>query len=162
MSIRRKWLLRGVRWNTVELMDKKKLRTVQEGRLVNASGEIRVRQEGDAYTITGKYDGADANRGPKELSIETSWPGFDTLWSRVDGQYVSKFCYTVGRDGYVMVLNVYRRKHNGLLTLEVEFSDEASARRFRPPRWAVAKREITGDERYEDENLIFSGIPQEK
>jgi len=58
----------------------------------------------------------------------------------------------VGRDG-----TVYAGDLDGLLTAEVEFPDEASARAFVAPEWLG--RDVTDDPRYGNRVLAVDGIP---
>ena len=54
----------------------------------------------------------------------------------------------------------YQAELPGLLLVEVEFPDEASARAFTPPAWFG--REVTGDPRYQNSSLSRFGLPGEE
>jgi adenylate cyclase len=47
---------------------------------------------------------------------------------------------------------------DGLVLLEIEFSDETEAESFDPPAWFG--REVTGDEAYLNESLATKGRPE--
>ncbi len=54
-------------------------------------------------------------------------------------------------------VDVYAGDLEGLLTAEVEFPDEATAREFSAPEWLG--RDVTDDERYANRALAVNGIP---
>jgi CYTH domain-containing protein len=75
-----------------------------------------------------------------------------------EGRRAFKVRYKVRCGKRTVEVDVYRGPLEGLVTAEVEFPDEESAREFRPPDWLG--REVTGDERYKNESLARYGAPE--
>ena len=116
---------------------------IRQGYLAITEGgtEVRVRKEGRRHLLTIK-EGHSQNRGQVEAEISPAQ--FASLWPLTRGRRIRKLLYEVPYDGRVIQVDLYRRKLNGLVTAEVEFSDEDAASRFHAPDWLG--REVTGDE----------------
>jgi len=67
-------------------------------------------------------------------------------------------------DGLEYGVDIYKAPFEGLLVLEVEFSDKKAYEDFvLPPRIAsVVEREVTEDEVYKNKNLALFGLPSEE
>jgi CYTH domain-containing protein len=130
---------------------------IRQGYLaVNADGtEARVRKEGRNHFLTVK-----SGHGESRAEIEVPIDGevFDRLWPLTRGRRVRKVRYRVPHDGHTVEIDVYRRKLDGLITAEVEFDSGEAAHAFQPPPWLG--EEVTGDERFCNQNLARDGIPQ--
>jgi adenylate cyclase len=125
---------------------------------ITDDAEVRVRrhggEDGDARLTIKSAPGL--RRIEEELPLEPD--AFARLWALTEGRRVVKTRH--GRevaDGVVLELDVYGGALEGLATLEVEFSDEAAARRWTPPAWAG--REVTGDPAYANQALAVRGCP---
>ena len=94
-------------------------------------------------------------RGEEEFAIEPD--RFERLWPLTDGRRVVKTRHEVALGDLVAEVDVYEGDLDGLLTAEVEFPDEASARAFVAPAWLG--RDVTDDKRYGNRVLAVEGIP---
>jgi CYTH domain-containing protein len=117
-----------------------------------AGAEVRVRRKGDKHTLTVK-SGAGLVRGEEEIAL--SGEDFERLWALTEGRRVIKTRHDVALGDLVAEVDVYEGALDGLLTAEVEFPDEASARAFVAPEWLG--RDVTGDKRYANQALAVSG-----
>jgi len=118
--------------------------------------ELRVREEGtDCFLTFKKGQGEDR----LEAEIPISREKFADFWPLTRGQRVRKQRYRVPCGDHTAEVDVYRRKLRGLITAEVEFPNQEAASAFHPPDWLGL--EITGDERYANQNLARHGIPEE-
>jgi adenylate cyclase len=133
-------------------------RKIRQGYLAVTEGgtEVRVREEGKRHFLTIK-EGHGENRGEEEVAINDSQ--FASLWPLTKGKRLKKIRYEVPHDGRTVEVDVYRGKLRGLTTAEVEFPDEGASHDFRPPEWLG--REITGDDRYSNQDLARHGRPHE-
>lgn len=131
---------------------------IRQGYIAVTDGgtEVRVREEGKCHFLTIK-EGRGENRGQEEVEIKDSQ--FAALWPLTRGQRLKKIRYEVPHGGRIVEVDVYRGKLKGLTTAEVEFPDEGTSHDFRPPEWLG--REITGDERYSNQDLARYGRPSE-
>jgi len=123
--------------------------------ITGAGTEVRIRKEARRHLLTVK-DGHGESRG--EVEIEITPAQFASLWPLTKGRRLRKVRYDVPHEGLTVQVDVYRRRHKGLLTAEVEFPDEEAAGRFQAPAWLG--REVTGDEHYSNRNLARHGLPQ--
>ena len=97
-----------------------------------AGAEVRVRRKGGKTLMTVKT-GIGLVRGEEEFAIDPE--RFDRLWALTDGSRVIKTRHEVPLGDLVAEVDVYAGDRDGLLTSEVEFPDEASARAFVAPPW---------------------------
>jgi adenylate cyclase len=52
---------------------------------------------------------------------------------------------------FLIEIDIYRRKHKGLVVAEVEFPNRTACRKFMAPAWFG--REVTGNKRYSNVRL---------
>ncbi len=118
-----------------------------------AGAEVRLRRKGDTLTLTVK-SGAGLVRGEEEIALSAG--DFDRLWPLTEGRRVLKTRHEVplGSD-LIAEVDVYEGALQGLLTAEIEFPDETSAREFVAPEWLG--RDVTGDKRYANQALAVNG-----
>jgi adenylate cyclase len=132
---------------------------IEQGYLALATSdggaEVRLRRKGDELLLTIK-GGTGKVRAEEELELDRE--RFDSLWPLTAGRRVSKRRHLIGLDRLTVELDVYEGELEGLVVAEIEFSDEAQADGFEPPPWLG--RELTGDQRYLNERLATSGIPE--
>jgi CYTH domain-containing protein len=119
-----------------------------------AGAEVRLRRKG-AKTLMTVKTGIGLVRGEEEFAIEPE--RFERLWAMTAGRRVVKTRHEVPLGDLVAEVDVYAGDLDGLLTAEVEFPDEASARAFVAPEWLG--RDVTDDPRYGNRVLAVEGIP---
>ena len=129
---------------------------VKQGYVFAAPGELRVRQKGDKYYQTVKSDGGESRN---EFEIEIDKWVFDLMWQQVGDLTVEKTRYTSERSGLTYEVDQYHGALDGLVTLEIEFPDQAAADAFELPAWAVGAKDVTEDSRYKNKNLAKWGVP---
>ena len=129
---------------------------IRQGYLaVTADGtEVRLRQRGECFFQTVK-SGKGLQR--TEAEIELGAAQFETLWSMVLGQKISKTRYRIPHGDLTIELDIFRGDLTGLLVAEVEFTNKQRAEAFIPPDWFG--EEVTDDERYKNKNLALKGPP---
>ncbi|WP_328685893.1 CYTH domain-containing protein [Streptomyces sp. NBC_01261] len=129
---------------------------VEQGYLVRADGaHVRIRKSGGAHTLTVKK-GRGLTR--QEFEIDISTDDFDLLWPATEGARVTKTRRLVPlSDGRTACVDEFAAQLAGLVMVEVEFSTEDEARRFRPPAWFGT--EVTEDVRYSNSVLVTAGRP---
>src|SRR3954452_12508390 len=117
--------------------------------------EVRVRRKADKTLMTVKT-GIGLMRGEEEWPLERE--RFDRLWALTDGRRVVKTRHEVplGQD-LIAEVDVFEGHLDGLVTAEVEFPDEATARASAAPAWLG--RDVTDDPRYGNRVLAVAGIP---
>jgi adenylate cyclase len=154
VEIERKFLVRALpedleRWTATRL---------EQGYVaITDDAEVRVRRRAGADTATLTIKSAPGlARVEEELDIDAR--RFAGLWPLTAGRRLVKTRHTrEAAPGVVYELDVYEGDLEGLLTLEVEFGDEAAAGAFEPPAWAGD--ELTGDRRYANQTLALEGRP---
>jgi CYTH domain-containing protein len=124
---------------------------IAQGYLAIASDgvEVRIRRRGDATTLTVK-SGPAMVRVEEEIPIEPE--RFAALWALTEGRRLDKVRHFLPLgDSLTVELDVYGGDLAGLVTAEIEFPDEATARAFSPPPWLG--EEVTGDAAYANQRL---------
>jgi CYTH domain-containing protein len=102
--------------------------------------------------------GSGLSRTEVELPVDPS--DADSLWAHTEGRRLEKTRHRVlVADGTTAEVDVFGGALAGLCVVEVEFTDEASARAFTPPPWFA--RELTGDHRWSNASLACSGVPSD-
>ena len=126
---------------------------------LSTSPTVRVRREGEAYVLTYKGSGLLKR---EEYNLPLTAESFAHLLEKCDGLRLEKTRYRISLSGTELTaeLDVFHGTLAGLLLVEVEFPDEASARAFTPPAWFG--REVTGDPRYQNSSLSRFGLPKEE
>jgi adenylate cyclase len=128
---------------------------IEQGYLaVGAEGEVRLRRKGSRTLLTVKR-GSGLSRG--EAEVEVSAEQFEALWPLTEGRRLRKRRHLLPHDGLEIEIDVYEGELEGLTVAEVEFASEEEARAFQPPAWLGD--EVTGDERFLNENLAVNGVP---
>jgi adenylate cyclase len=133
-----------------------KVLVVRQGYLARGdSEEVRIRQEGDEYSLTVKKGGGLERL---EFGIVIDAARFDALWPATDGARVVKARRLVPLEAsYVACVDEFGGRLAGLITVEVEFGTREEAHAFVPPRWFGP--EVTGDRRYANGVLSSQGVP---
>jgi CYTH domain-containing protein len=151
MEIERKWVLDAP---PSGLEDHRSQRFEQGYLAIDPAGaEVRVRRKDGAKSVMTVKAGIGLVRGEEEWEIAN----FDALWPLTAGRQVLKTRYFIPLGEHTVELDVYEGDLDGLVTAEVEFPDEASARAFEAPAWLG--RDVTDDKRYGNRVLAVDGIP---
>ena len=151
MEIERKWVLDAP---PSGLEDHRSQRFEQGYLAIDPAGaEVRVRRKDGVKSVMTVKTGIGLVRGEEEWEIAN----FDALWPLTAGRQVLKTRYFIPLGRHTVELDVYEGDLNGLVTAEVEFPDEASARAFEAPAWLG--RDVTEDKRYGNRVLAVDGIP---
>ncbi len=114
--------------------------------------EIRIRViDNDKYYLTFKNKG-DLMRD--ELEIELYKDQFDKLWEMTKGLRLYKKRSKILLDNFVIEIDEYEKKLNGLKIVEVEFDSIEQSEKFTPPHWFG--EEITYNDNYKNYNLALT------
>ncbi|MFQ6148373.1 CYTH domain-containing protein [Streptomyces seoulensis] len=129
---------------------------VRQGYLVRGDeSEVRIRQEGAAYSLTVKQ-GKGLERSEFEISIDAGQ--FETLWPATEGARVAKARRLVPLESArVACVDTFEGALAGLVTVEVEFGTVEEAHSFEPPGWFGT--EVTEDGRFANGVLSTQGAP---
>lgn len=88
-----------------------------------------------------------------EVNVPLSPENFENLWAMTVGRRLHKRRYYIPYRRLTIELDVFEDARSGLLLAEVEFRDEAGARRFTPPAWLGP--EVTKNPAYR--NSVLAG-----
>ena len=122
--------------------------------IISDNFELRIRKKDNEHFQTIKT-GEGLKRG--ETEIEITYDQFDKLWPLTEGKRVKKRRYEIEFESYLIELDIYKEKLEGLCTAEIEFISEEKSIKFKSPEWFG--KDITEDSRYKNKNLALSGIP---
>ena len=155
VEIERKFLVRKL---PKDLHKGKSTKIIQGYTAIAEDGtETRLRQRENAYSQTLK-SGKGLERQEVEAVLTESQ--FDTLWPLTKGKRVKKTRFDLPYKDWIIEVDVYEGRLEGLVTAEVEFKSLEDATSFTPPDWMG--REVTQDERYKNRNLALHGLPAAK
>jgi len=125
---------------------------------INENGnEVRLRQKGNKYFQTVKSEGEKIRF---ESEIEITEEQFNSLWEATKGKRIEKTRYEIPCENGIIELDIYRGDLDGLLSAEIEFSNEEDSNKFIIPEWLST--EVTNDKEYKNQNLALHGIPKRK
>ncbi len=140
-EIERKFLVKRLPENLAQYPNDE----IEQGYLAIADDgvQVRLRRKGAVRWLTYKR----GNRTSREeREIRLSAEQFDALWPATAGRRLTKVRYEVPSGEYMIEIDVYRGRHDGLVVAEVEFDDEKSCASFLPPDWLG--EEVSGKSRY--------------
>lgn len=120
-----------------------------------SGGEVRVRQKGDRFYLTVKSGGGLTRA---EYEVELTPEQYYGLLPASAERIVKKTRYEIPHNQYTIELDIYKERCNGLITAEIEFTDEEASGNFSPPEWFG--REITDDKQYKNQNLALFGLSE--
>lgn len=145
-EIERKFLIKRL---PLEILHSRRFRITQ-GYLANERGgrHVRLRKKAKTASLTFKAGSASSR---EEREVRLSPKQFATLWPATVGRRLHKMRYEVPWKNLVIEIDVYHGRNQGLIVAEVEFPNQASRRKFKPPGWFG--REITGEKRYSNVRL---------
>ena len=123
---------------------------IEQGYLALEEGiQVRLRKEGNVRWLTYKR-GNKSTREEREVRLTAEQ--FEALWPATAERRLSKIRYDVPYQKYIVEVDVYTGRHDGVIVAEVEFPDEKSCREFVPPDWFG--EEVTGHSRYS--NIVLA------
>ncbi len=116
---------------------------------------VRLRITAAAAVLTVKA-GAGLQRTEVEVPLRADEA--EQLWPHTAGRRIDKTRYHVPlADGHIAEVDRYHDALDGLVTIEVEFADVATAERFAPPAWFGT--EVTGRPEWSNAALARNGRP---
>ena len=118
---------------------------------------VRLREKGKKYYLTVK---SGFGKDRPEDEIELTQGQFDAIWGTTETKRVRKTRYEIPDPAGIIELDIYHDALEGLVTVEVEFRDDASSDDFVPPEWFG--EEVTDDESYKNHNLAIHGKPRSR
>lgn len=129
---------------------------MRQGYLTDGSAvAVRLRITAAAAVLTVK-----AGAGLQRTEVEVPLPADEAeqLWPHTAGRRIDKTRYHVPlADGHIAEVDRYHDALDGLVTIEVEFADVATAERFAPPAWFGT--EVTGRPEWSNAALARNGRP---
>jgi adenylate cyclase len=145
-EIERKFLLKRL----PEKLKQARRCVIAQGYLAAEPGgrHVRLRKKGKTASLTFKV-GRGAHREEREIKLSAKQ--FSALWPATVGRRLYKLRYEVPWKNFLIEIDIYRRKHKGLVVAEVEFPDRTACRKFKAPAWFG--REVTGNKRYSNVRL---------
>ncbi|MBQ6680172.1 MAG: CYTH domain-containing protein [Lachnospiraceae bacterium] len=111
---------------------------------------IRLRRSEDRYELTVKGAGLLAR---EELNLPLTEEQYEHLCTKKEGAPIRKRRYRIPCGEYMIELDVFHGKQEGLLLAEVEFPTLEEAEAFLPPEWFG--EEVTYDPRYQNVSLAY-------
>ena len=115
---------------------------------------VRVRREGETYTLTYKGEGLMER---EEYNLPLSAQAYRHLLSKADPGVITKERYRIPLGPDTVELDVFSPPLAPLVLAEVEFGSRAQADAFLPPMWFG--REVTCDPAYTNAALSQAGRP---
>ena len=145
-EIERKFLLKQL----PERLKQARRCVIAQGYLAAEPGgrHVRLRKKGKTASLTFKV-GRSAHREEREIVLSPKQ--FAALWPATVGRRLYKVRYEMPWKSFLIEIDIYRRKHKGLVVAEVEFPDRTACRKFKAPAWFG--REVTGNKRYSNVRL---------
>lgn len=126
---------------------------LRQGYLANEprGRHVRLRKKGKTMSLTFKVSRGRGGASREEHEIRLSSKQFETLWSATKGRRLRKTRYEIPWKKLKIEVDIYHGRNQGLIVAEVEFPNQTSRRKFKPPRWFG--REVTGEKRYSNVRL---------
>ena len=145
-EIERKFLVRQI----PEKLKHRRHYQIAQGYLASEPGgrHVRLRKKGKTASLTFKV-GRGAHREEREIKLSAKQ--FTALWPATVGRRLYKVRYEMPWKNLLIEIDIYRRKHRGLVVAEVEFPNRTACRKFKAPAWFG--REVTGNKRYSNVRL---------
>ncbi len=145
-EIERKFLVNAEKW---EDLDKPQPQHYRQGYFITRPGKsIRIRNNGEHSFLTIKSEPAGISRSEFEYQIPTT-DALELLDHFCDAE-LEKYRYNIFHLTKKWEVDVFLKDNEGLIMAEIELKapDEA----FDLPSWV--EREVTGDEKYYNANLV--------
>jgi len=153
VEIERKFLVEGDAWRTLG-----EATLLRQGYLsTDAARTVRVRIDGEQAFLTIKGKSVGASRGEWEYPIPVS-EAAELLDNLCQQPLVEKFRHRIASGPHTWEVDEFLGANAGLVVAEIELASEDEA--FEKPDWLG--REVTGDARYFNSNLIRQPYSQWK
>jgi adenylate cyclase len=151
-EIERKFLIRSIPFP----LDDYPVKNIRQGYLPESidGDEVRVRQKGTRYFLTAKK-GSGLER--QESESEINQQQFEILYSVTGDQRLEKNRFEIQYSTWLIELDIFTGKLDGLILAEVEFVSVEDSKSFKAPEWF--DREVTEEMRFKNRNLARHGIP---
>src|SRR6266566_603638 len=145
-EIERKFLLKRL----PERLKQARRGVIAQGYLAAEPGgrHVRLRKKRKTASLTFKV-GRGAHREEREIKLSPKQ--FAALWPATVGRRLYKLRYEMPWKNFLIEIDIYRRKHKGLVVAEVEFPNRTACHKFKGPAWFG--REVTGNKRYSNVRL---------
>lgn len=137
MEIEKKYLVKEMPQNLQQYSAKK----IEQGYLCK-NPVVRIRKSNEDYILTYKSKfGLAMNRESgarinNEVEVPLNEQGYNHLKDKIDNYLIEKTRYIIPiNDDLKAELDVFSGRLEGLVFLEVEFSNEEEAKNFIPPSW---------------------------
>lgn len=144
MEIERKYLIDTLPENYQDYP----YRNIEQAYL-NTEPVIRIRKDNDNYELTYKSKGLMSR---EEYNLPLNEPAYLHLLTKIDGRLIKKKRYMIPlEDSLTIELDIFEGDLAPLILAEVEFSDEASALSFKPPKWFG--KDVTFSSEYHNSSL---------
>ena len=145
-EIERKFLIKRL---PVEILRSRHFQIAQ-GYLANEPGgrHVRLRKKAGTTSLTFKIGRGSAR---EEREIRLGAKQFAILWPATRGRRLRKTRYEIPWKNLIIEIDIYHGRNRGLMVAEVEFPNQSSCRKFKPPVWFG--REVTGEKRYSNVRL---------
>src|SRR6266566_4415337 len=129
-EIERKFLLKRL----PEKLNRSRRYIIAQGYLATepAGRHVRLRKKGKTASLTFKV-GRGAHREEREIKLSPKQ--FAALWPATVGRRLYKLRYEMPWKNFLIEIDIYRRKHKGLVVAEVEFPNRTACRKFKAPAW---------------------------
>lgn len=138
-------------------LDKYRHLDVIQGYLKTDDGtSVRLRKIDNKYFYTIKIG---TGKVRDETEIEISKYLFDSLWHLTKDRRLSKIRYEIPHEDLTIQLDVYKKRLEGLVTVEVEFKTLEQCNSFNPPKWFG--EEVTENKKFTNKSLATHGTPKE-
>lgn len=155
MEIEKKFLVEEMPEN----LNRYSKKEIEQGYLSSRNPVLRVRRSNNDYFLTYKsrYGILEANDSDSLISNEVELPisseAYYHLLEKSDYNIIRKTRYLIPlEDNLTAELDVFHEILEGLIFLEVEFTDELSAKNFIPPSWFG--QDVTLNDSYKNNYLI--------
>ncbi len=110
---------------------------------------LRIRKKNQDYILTYKGPGLMKR---EEVEFPLSGEAYEKLLAKTDGNVITKTRYEIPeKQNLTIELDVFHGVFQGLFLAEVEFSSEADALSYLPPKWFG--REVTKTHTFHNSNL---------
>lgn len=128
MEIERKFLIKTIPNN----LEQYPFHLIEQAYLCT-SPVVRIRRQDEEYILTWKGGGMMAR---EEYNLPLTKEGYEHMLPKADGNIITKKRYLIPlSDGLKAELDIFSRKFEGLMIVEVEFPDTDIAASFLPPEW---------------------------
>ncbi len=156
LEIERKFLLQAAPKN----MESVSGEVIMQGYVVG-DGIVRLRKKGEKYLMTVKSKRTADGLSRQEWEVEIPEFVFTLIWPHKIGRSIRKVRYSVPYHDYILEVDIFKGGLAGLILVECEFPDEASARKFVLPESLGEAVEVTADKRFGNRHLAMHGLPPE-